>query len=458
MSNVEPFLSALAARRRFGMKPGLDTIRAIMSALGNPQDTLRCIHIAGTNGKGATAAMLDSVLRAADYRVARYTSPHLVALNERFFIDGKPASDDELEAAAEEVFPVITSIEREQDLGVTFFEALTAVAFVLFARHQPDVTILETGLGGRLDATNIISSPLVSVITRIGLDHCDWLGTTHAAIATEKAGIIKPGRPVVCGATPPEALDAIRAVAARLGSPLVCAAPWTPPPGFALFGSFQKENASTVKAVLDVLRKSGTTGVSPVDALASARPFNIPDQAIADGLAHVVWPGRCQRITKDGATFIVDGAHNPDAAVALRNALEGEGVRRIGLVAGFCGDKDIAGHLRTIAPLVARAWAVPIRNDRSLAPDAVAAYMRDAGIADATPCADVPTALSAAAGWSRETGNIVVVCGSLFLAGEALVALDAYPWPATAPSENELLSPAALPRATVIPGRVTRPA
>jgi len=463
MSNLEPFLYALAARRRFGMKPGLDTIRAIMAALGNPQDALRCIHIAGTNGKGATAAMLDSVLRAAGCRVARYTSPHLVALNERFFLDGKPAPDDALEAAAKDVFPVITRLEREQGLEVTFFEALTAVAFVLFARHRPDVTVLETGLGGRLDATNIIASPLVSVITRIGLDHCDWLGSTRAAIATEKAGIIKPSRPVVCGAMPQDALDAIRAVATRLGSPLVCAAPWTPPPGFALFGSFQKENASTVKAVIDVLRDTGTKGVPPVGPLGvpgrtSPRPFAISDSAIAEGLANVVWPGRCQRIAKDGATFIVDGAHNPDAAAALRHVLENEGVRPVGLVAGFCGDKDIAGHLRTLAPLVARAWAVPIRNDRSLAPEAVAGHMREAGVADVSCCATVPSALSAAAAWSRETGNSIVVCGSLFLAGEALVALDAYPWPTTVPSVNELLSPAALPRATVIPGRVTRPA
>ena len=419
------FLERLAARRRFGMKPGLDTIRAVMAALGNPQDTLRCIHVAGTNGKGATAAMLDSVLRAAGCRVARYTSPHLVSLNERFFLDGAPAPQDELEAAADEVFPVIARLEREQGLEVTFFEALTAVAFVLFARRRPDVTVLETGLGGRLDATNVIASPLVSVITRIGLDHCDWLGTTHAAIATEKAGIVKPGRPVVCGAMPPEALAAIRAVAARQGAPLVCAAPWPPPPGFALFGGFQKENAATVKATLDVLKGEG---------------FAISDAAIADGLAHVVWPGRCQRVTKNGATYVVDGAHNPDAATALARVLKDEGLRRIGLVAGFCGDKDIAGHLRTLAPLVARAWAVPIRNDRSLAPDAVAAHMRAAGIAEAEACATVPKGLSAAAAWARETGNAVVVCGSLFLAGEALVALDAFPWPANSADANELLA------------------
>jgi dihydrofolate synthase/folylpolyglutamate synthase len=392
-----------------------------MAALGNPQDTLRCIHIAGTNGKGAVAAMLDSVLRAAGYRVARYTSPHLVAINERFFIGGEPVTDDALASAADEVLPVIARMERDQGLEVTFFEALTAVAFVLFARAHPDVTVLETGLGGRLDATNIIASPLVSVITRIGLDHCDWLGATHAAIATEKAGIVKPGCPVVCGAMPPEALDAIRRVAAENGSPLTVAQPWTPPAGFALFGAFQEENAATVKSVLDML------------------PFTIPDGAISDGLARVVWPGRCQRVAKDGVTYIVDGAHNPDGATALARVLGG--MAPVGLVAGFCGDKDVAGHLHTLAPHVARAWAVPIRNDRSLAPDDVVARMGTAGIADATPCATVPEALSAAAAWARETGNSVVVCGSLFLVGEALVALDAYPWRLHSPDANELLAP-----------------
>lgn len=421
MVKSSPFALFLSRSRRFGMRPGLDAIRAVMAALGNPQDTFRCIHIAGTNGKGAVAAMLDSVLRAAGYRVARYTSPHLVAINERFFIDGEPVADDALAAVADEVLSVIARLERDQGLEVTFFEALTAVAFVLFARARPDVTVLETGLGGRLDATNIIASPLVSVITRIGLDHCDWLGSTHAAIAAEKAGIVKPGCPVVCGAMPPEALDAIRRVASEKGSPLAVAQPWTPPAGFALFGAFQEENAATMKAVLDVL------------------PFTIPDAAIADGLARVVWPGRCQRVVKDGVTYIVDGAHNPDGAAALARVLGG--MSPVGLVAGFCGDKDVSGHLRTLAPHVSRAWAVPIRNDRSLAPEDVAARMRSVGIADATPCAAVPEALSAAAAWAREAGNSVAVCGSLFLVGEALVALDAYPWRLRSSDANELLSP-----------------
>ena len=357
--------------------------------------------------------------------MARYTSPHLIALNERFFVDGAPATDDALAAAAAEVFPAVERLERERGLEVTFFEALTAVAFVLFTRSRPKVAILETGLGGRLDATNVIASPILSVITRIGLDHCDWLGTTHAAIATEKAGIIKPGRPVVCGAMPDEALAAIRRVARGMGSPLTVSRPWKPPEDFALFGAFQ-ENASTVKAVIDVLAAEG---------------FAISDSAITEGLAHVVWPGRCQRIVRGGAVYVVDGAHNPDGAAALANALRMGGVARpIGLVAGFCGDKDVDGHLRTMAPLVSRAWAVPIRNDRALPSDAVADRMRSAGIAEVEACATVAQALAAAGDWARLAGGTVVVCGSLFLAGEALVELGAYPWPIRAPDPNESLS------------------
>ena len=211
-------LERLAAHRRYGMRPGLETMRALLDALGNPQDSLKFIHVAGTNGKGAVTAMLDAVLRAAGYRVCRYTSPHLVTLAERFFVDGAPAADADLDAAADAVFPVVESFEREKGIEVTFFECLTAVAFVLFARVKPDLVVMETGLGGRLDATNVVKNVLVSVITRIGLDHCDWLGNTHAAIAEEKAGIIKPGRPVVCGVMPESAKETIQRFASLNGS------------------------------------------------------------------------------------------------------------------------------------------------------------------------------------------------------------------------------------------------
>ncbi len=269
---MESRLNRIMERRRFGMRPGLETMRAVLAELGNPQDALRCVHVAGTNGKGATCAILDAVLRAAGLRVARYTSPHLVRVNERFFLDGAPASDAALADVGARVLDVVERLARDRGLEVTFFETLTAMAFLLFAEAKVDVVVLETGLGGRLDATNVVASPLVSVITRIGLDHCDWLGTTHAAIAEEKAGIVKPGRPVVCGAMPLAAKETIARFASLNGCAftaadehvclgrldpltLTTAARRLPPVSFALPGVFQAENAMTALAALDVLAR-----------------------------------------------------------------------------------------------------------------------------------------------------------------------------------------------------------
>lgn len=429
-------------RRRFGMRPGLETIRALMARLGDPQRTLRFIHVAGTNGKGATCALLDAVLRAAGYRVARYTSPHLVSLNERFFLDGAPVADEALEAASAQVFPAVAALEAETGAEITFFECLTAIAFVLFVAAKPDVVVLETGLGGRLDATNIVENVLVSVITRIGLDHCDWLGTTHAAIAEEKAGILKRGRPVVCGAMPEAAKETIARAASLNGCRFVavdehisvtCLDPMTlttatrnlPPVRFGLTGAFQVENAMTALAAVDVLvRDCG---------------FSVPDHAVVAGFEQVVWPGRCQRIVRDGVTIYVDGAHNPDGACALRDSLRLAGVKGpVGLVAGYCGDKDVLAHLRIMSALATHGWATPIRNARSLAAAETAERMLMAGFAQAEACTDLSDALARAMAWARAEGGVVVACGSLFLAGEALVVLDAFPWTVRAPDANEL--------------------
>ena len=435
-------LERLAARRRYGMRPGLATMRALLDALGNPQDSLKVVHVAGTNGKGAVTAMLDAVLRAAGYRVCRYTSPHLVSLAERFFVDGAVAPTAELDAAADVVFPVVERLESEKGMEVTFFECLTAVAFVLFARVKPDYVVLETGLGGRLDATNVASNVLVSVITHIGLDHCDWLGDTHAAIAEEKAGIIKPGRPVVCGTMPESAKETIERFASLNGSafysvadhvsvvktsPLVATTAHRnlPPINLALFGAFQAENALTV--------------LTAVDALVQDCGVKISDHAIVEGLEHVVWPGRCQRVEKDGVTVIVDGAHNPDGAMALRDSLRLAHVKEpVGLIAGFCGDKDVLAHLRIMSALATHGWAVPIQNARSLDPGDVAERMLMAGFAEAESCSSLEAAFGRALAWARTSGGTLVVCGSLFLSGEALVALDAFPWEVRKPDENEL--------------------
>lgn len=395
------FLEDLAARRRFGMKPGLDTMRAIASALGEPQRRFRAIHIAGTNGKGAVAAMLDACLRADGARVGRYTSPHLVQLNERFFLDGRPVDDATLERLAAKAEDVLGRPGFE---AVTFFEALTAVAFLLYAEAQVDWTVLECGLGGRLDATNVCE-PALSVITRIGLDHCDWLGDTRAKIAAEKAGIVKPGVPVVLGANEPDVQSVVESRARELGAPYFYAPDLADESeisaGFSLGGRFNRENAVTALAALKVL----------LGSLGAPLPSRV-----TDGLSHVVWPGRFQRVGR----FLVDGAHNPPAAAALAAALDEAGLKGLSLVAGFCGDKDVSDVLRILAPHVKAGFAVKTGNPRSLSAEATAEQMRAAGIpARAMP--DLKAALAAAEG---ET----LVCGSLFLAGEALVALGAAPW------------------------------
>ncbi|MBO7483249.1 MAG: bifunctional folylpolyglutamate synthase/dihydrofolate synthase [Kiritimatiellae bacterium] len=395
------FLEDLASRRRFGMKPGLDTMREVCRILGNPEERVRAIHVAGTNGKGAVCAMLDACLFAGGFRTGRYTSPHLVKLNERFFLDGAPVSDEKLEKYANKVSACLG------DLEPTFFEALTAVAFLLYADESPDFSVLETGLGGRLDATNVCR-PQLSVITRIGLDHCDWLGDTVEKIAFEKSGIIKPGVPVVLGRNAPEVVAVVKARAAELGAPFRYAPDMADeseiPSGFSLAGSFNRENAVTAIAALKVL---------------SADPAA---QGLLRGLSRVVWPGRFQRIGR----FIIDGAHNPPAARALAAALESEtDPSETLLIAGFCGDKDIDETLRILRPRVASAIAVRTNNPRSLAPEELVVRMRNVGME--AVCAE---SLKDALAMSQTTQGIsrILICGSLFLAGEALAALGGYPW------------------------------
>jgi dihydrofolate synthase/folylpolyglutamate synthase len=382
------------------MRPGLDAIRALCAALGDPQKRFRAIHVAGTNGKGAVCALLSAALVEGRVVVGRYTSPHLVKLNERFCINDQPLSDDKLEKYAGNVESVLC--QWGQTPEVTFFEALTAVGFLAFADAKVDVAVLECGLGGRLDATNVCE-PELCVITRIGLDHCDWLGDTIDKIAAEKAGIVKPGVPVVLGANDENVRAVISSRAREVGAPFFYAPDLADeseiPSDMPLSGAFNRENAVTAIAALRVL----------------ARPCT--------GFAKAVWPGRFQRV----GDYIVDGAHNPPAATALASALSDEFPgQALPMVAGFCGDKDVSQVLRTLAPHVSRCFAVRTNNPRSLSAEETAAKMREAGI-PAEACGSLEVALSK----SREgTGPDMptLVCGSLFLAGEALVALDAYPW------------------------------
>ena len=416
------FLAELAARRRFGMKPGLDNMLRLCADLGNPQKSMRrTIHVAGTNGKGAVCAILDACLSTVG-ATARYTSPHLLAINERFCMNGRPLPDETLEKCARTVEITLRKRGlspdecRQTSDETTFFEALTAVAFLAFAEASPDFTILECGLGGRLDATNVCE-PVLCVITRIGPDHCDWLGDTVEKIAAEKAGILKPGVPVVLGRNEPSVCDVVEAKAAEIGAPFVYAPDKADaseiPAGFSLSGSFNRENAVTALAALKTLD------------LSSAQL-----EKTMRGFASVIWPGRFQHIRN----FIVDGAHNPPAANALATALRESlpSGKSLNLIAGFCGDKDSDAVLRTLAPFVRRGLAVHTGNPRSLPAKETASRMRAAGI-DAKPYPSVGAAIADAG------EEPTLVCGSLFLAGLAIEALGAYPWPVRRHDPSELL-------------------
>ena len=399
---------ALEKCARFGVKPGLESIRAVCAAMGDPQDSLRVVHVAGTNGKGAVCALIDSALRAAGFRTGRYTSPHLVSLNERFFLDGAPVSTEKLNAAYSTLNPQLST-------NLTYFELLTATAFELYARERVDYLVLETGLGGRLDATNLVKKPEVCIITRIGLDHCDWLGHTIAEIAAEKGGIIKPGVPVVLGAMPEEARAVLERIAAERHAPCLYAPENTQPSTLNsqpstlnLRGTFNRENAVTAYAALKVL--------------------GIEDAVLARGFASVVWPGRYQRLTVNGRRFLVDGAHNPPAMRALVDSLKAEPQEREGgfpvrsVLCGFCGDKDVTANLKILREVAENGFAVSIRNPRTLPPTRTAALMSEAGFRSATVCETLDDALD-------QVPDGTVVCGSLFLAGEVLERLGALPSP-----------------------------
>lgn len=393
-------IEQLAARRRFGMKLGLDTIHELLTRLGSPERKLRAIHVAGTNGKGAVCAILDAALREVGERIGRYTSPHLVSLNERYFVNGRIVDDATLEVFANKVNEAIVELDCE----VTFFEALTAIAFLLYSEMDMNRVILECGLGGRLDATNVCK-PEICIITKIGLDHCEWLGDTVEKVAMEKAGIIKSGVPIVLGNNATSVRELIEARAREVGAPFYYAPEMTDeteiPSDFALDGKFNRENAITALAALKVL------GVR------------------TSSLKSVVWPGRLQRI----GNFIIDGAHNPPAASALYDALQG---RKYNLIAGFCGDKDVDAVLTILAPLVNQAFAVKTNNQRSLSAEDTAKKMCDHGI-DARSVASLSEAISL-------SGDMpTLICGSLFLAGEALVRLGGYPWQANRFDMAELL-------------------
>ena len=427
MRDLRQSLEKLYALRTFGIKPGLEAEQALLERLGNPQHGFAAIHVAGTNGKGSVCAMLDSVLRTAGFRIGLYTSPHLVRFNERIQVNGQAIADEELAELFDVLEPhagAVTAAQGGRD--ITFFEFTTALAFEHFKRKGVKLAVVETGLGGRLDATNVVL-PLISVITRIGLEHTAHLGKTIEAIAGEKAGIIKERRPVVCGATPDKAREVIRRVAGERSAEFIDAHEAatvrrvsqsisgqkvtisTEPTDYGtvalpLLGPHQLENCATVVATLE--------------AVAGIGPIQVASEAMVKGLAAVQWSGRMQVLAQN-PPVILDSAHNPDGARVLAAALK-ELFRKepVGLIWGMCDDKDAVGFAAALTKLVKRCWVVPIATERSLPPGKLAALAQGRGwqIVEST----LAEALPAAEQWAREHGGVVCIAGSLFLAGEVL--------------------------------------
>lgn len=443
----EQKIADLCGRRRFGMRPGLERIEKLMDLLGHPERDFVAVHIAGTNGKGAVAAITSSVLSRAGFgKVGLYTSPHLVYFNERIRINGLPVSNDALESAYDELAEALAKFD-EDDSMPTFFECVTALAFLIFRSCNVRVAVIETGLGGRLDATNVVM-PVVSVITSIGLEHCEYLGSTLGAIAREKAGIVKSGRPVVTGGSlPEEASEEIFRIARGLSAPVFDSSVslTTSSRGAGTFVSFEDSfrSISKIDFPLNGLfqLENLTTAINALEAFSQATGLPLSDDAFRDGISSTVWPCRFQ-VVRGEPTVIIDGAHNPPAALALRAALRKRKLSKNSvLVSGFCDDKDSLSVLSSLNSLFRRAVAVEIPSPRSLPAEKTAAVMHSAGFRDVEVRQDWKEGFETAKAWAKDNGGEVVVCGSLFLAGAVADYLGALPWSNGIKTSGELLKP-----------------
>ncbi len=402
-------IAYLYSLRWFGAKFGLSHTFKLAALAGNPQDKLRFIHVAGTNGKGSTCAILESIYRSAGLRVGLFTSPHLVSFGERLQVNRQLISEPAVANLVAEMQPLLKQFPPEEH--PTFFEVVTVMALRYFAARKCDLVVWETGLGGRLDATNIVN-PVTSVITNIQYDHQNYLGESLASIAMEKAGIIKPGVPVITGTDAPEALEVIRRTAERLDSPLtvVRAAESHEPPldalALPLLGEHQRLNAAVALATVRVLRPQ----------------IAIRQEAVHQGLARVHWAGRLQLLTRaSGRKILLDGAHNLSGAECLAAALKTyfPEVRPV-LILGILRDKDWSHMCQILAPLACRILLVPVHSERSAEPHGLAEACQSANLeAQVTEFATLANALADSA-----QDGFVVIAGSLYLIGEAMELLQ----------------------------------
>lgn len=397
--NYDEAVSWLYASQLHGIKLGLDNVQRLVAALGvrvSGPGAPKFLHVAGTNGKGSVCAMLDACCRAARLKSGLFTSPHLVTFRERIRLNGEMISETDVAGGLNEIREFATG----WDHAPTFFEITTALALAWFQRQGAEVVALETGLGGRLDATNVVT-PAVSVLTPIDLDHQQYLGETLAEIAAEKAGIIKPGVPAVSAPQPDEVRAVFDRVAAERGVKLTYVTSPLEHCEIGLKGRHQPWNAALA---VQALQLAG---------------LGVSTSAIADGLRDLSWPGRFQQIDP---RFVLDGAHNPAAARQLAETWrEVFGEKRATLVLGILRDKDVLGVCRELLPIAGRILAVPVANPRSATPQEICKAIGQ--IAPRQECIavrDVPAAIRIARSMERRA----LITGSLFLVGEALAQFE----------------------------------
>ncbi len=414
-------LEKLYARRRFGIRPGIDRVRFLLERLGHPERAFRGIHGVGTNGKGSTSEVLAVVLTAAGYRTALFTSPHLVSFTERFRINDR-------EISSERLMPLLDTVLAQAPAEATFFELVTALAALCFAEERADIAVMEAGMGGRSDASAAIPG-IMTVITPISLDHSDYLGTTPAEIATEKAAIAEPGTPMVTAVQTPEVFEVIRKRALSGGN------------GFFLEGrdftsSWADDGTLDYRGIHATLSgvvpgipgryQAGNAALALAAAeMAGSVGLSVPRDALTNGMRTAHWAGRMELITGT-PPILLDGAHNPAGATALAGALGDYRYQRLLLVTGIMADKDAAGIFTPLAGKVHRAYAVTPTIERALDDRTLAGLLTRLGI-EAEPCGSVAGGIEAARR-DADAGDLILVCGSLFTVGEAKAWLGKTPF------------------------------
>ncbi len=402
-------------------KPGLERISALCEKLGNPQDELKFVHVAGTNGKGSFCSMLDSVLRNAGYKTGLFTSPYIKVFNERMQFCGENIADDELAEITEYVKPFADSMEDKP----TEFELITAIGFEFFKRKKCDVVILEAGMGGRLDSTNIIKSSLLSVITGISLDHTAFLGDTVEKIAAEKAGIIKENGSVLFCGNSKLVEEVIKTKAAEMNADYHFADKTEleiinsdlsgslfnyldyKEVKLSLLGLYQPENAANVLSALEILKR---------------KEFTVPEEAVRKGLLAARWPARFEIISND-PLIIFDGAHNPEGIeTAVRSIKRYFGDRKVCVLTGVMKDKDYNYIAKKFSEISDRAFTITPQNPRALPADEYAKVLEGVGIA-ASSYSSVADALNDAKEYARSSGAALLCLGSLYMYCEVIATL-----------------------------------